>query len=189
MIKPKPENWLKVCLILIPILLFTLFVVASDRSREEVRNIELENRSKERLEEIESEMKNMYKQIRKLESSKPSKKTVAKAVPKPAPKPAVAQSSYPKTSHIPAMVRNAFGSEYAVKVAACESGFSPDIVYGPRVGLAGERGVMQIHPTHLSSGALARYGFTWADMWIPEKNIAFAVVLYNQSGWSPWTCA
>ena len=51
---------------------------------------------------------------------------------------------------------------------------------------------MQIHPTHFRSGALAKAGFTWDDMFVPEKNLAFAKFLLGSVGgqWYPtWTCA
>lgn len=152
--------------------------------REEIKRIEDEFNN--RLDEIDQDVK-------KIKASKAANKLANKPNP---PRIAVKYpitSSYAKTKNIPALVKSVYGSDFSIKVASCESAsFKPEVVYGPQVGLAGERGVMQIHPTHLYSGALARAGFTWNDMFIPEKNLAFGKILLASVGgnWSPtWTCA
>lgn len=76
----------------------------------------------------------------------------------------------------------------AVAIAHCESGgFDPAVVYGPRTGSAGERGVLQIHPVHRDR--IRRMGLTWDAMFEPAANLRVARALYDESGWQPWTCA
>lgn len=75
------------------------------------------------------------------------------------------------------------GDDRAVlSVARCESKLSPTAT-----GSAGERGVLQIHPTHID-GAIAALGFTWDQMYEAEPNVKVAWALHQSSGWGPWTC-
>lgn len=75
-------------------------------------------------------------------------------------------------------------AEQAVDVADCESlGLNPHAT-----GDAGERGLFQIHPKY-HQDRIRRLGFTWDQMYEVGPNIAVAVDLYAEQGWSPWTCA
>lgn len=84
----------------------------------------------------------------------------------------------------------------ALAVASCESvRFRRDVVYGPTVGGAGERGVFQIHPGHFDGRwgvewLPAAAGVTWADMFDPAANTRAAWHLSKKGrNWGPWTCA
>lgn len=85
----------------------------------------------------------------------------------------------------------------ATKIAKCESTFDPKAIGG-----IGERGLMQIHPNHFRgvwSNVLPNAGFTWDDMFDPQKNLEAARILFDLNGqkWgrrtpsSPliWSCA
>lgn len=98
-----------------------------------------------------------------------------------------------------AEIINVFGPAYgpgAVRRARCESvNFTPAVVYGPRTGSAGERGVFQAHPGHWDGrwGGPARtrvHGYTFDEMFDPAKNIRWAHA-HSRAGrdWSQWTCA
>lgn len=80
-----------------------------------------------------------------------------------------------------------FGADVAtqaVDVADCESvGLNPGAT-----GKAGERGLFQIHGKYHQE-RIRRLGFTWDQMYEVGPNIAVAVDLYAEQGWSPWTCA
>jgi len=78
--------------------------------------------------------------------------------------------------------------EEAVEVFRCESvNFQPDVVYGPTEGAAGERGIVQLHPVNLP--LVHQLGYTWSDMFIPEKNLEVGYALWEQRGWAAWSCA
>lgn len=186
--KVKRDGWFVIAIVLILFLLWAFVKTNTDAAYDRVR-------FREQLEQQDQEIQKLKdKEKTKTPEATPPKKATAK--PKPQVKPAVyvpIVSKYPETKHIPAMVKGIFGSDFSVIVAECESvEFRPDVVFGPKTGAAGERGVMQIHPTHLRSGALARAGFTWNDMFIPEKNLAFGKILLASvdGAWYPtWTCA
>jgi hypothetical protein len=82
------------------------------------------------------------------------------------------------------MICSVFGDQCgkALSVAWCESRYNPTTV-----GSAGERGLMQIHPVHISY--LANHGLSWDDMFDPMANLTYAYALYSSQGWRPWTCA
>ena len=68
-----------------------------------------------------------------------------------------------------------------------ESGGNPNAVGG-----VGEIGVMQLHPAHFGGrGFAGKLGYTKADAYDPETNIALGLELFRQakSGWRQWTCA
>lgn len=99
---------------------------------------------------------------------------------------------------VPDMIRARFGvyADKAIAVAKCESGnFAPDVVYGPRTGAAGERGVFQAHPGHWDGrwGGPVRshvHGYTFDDMFTPQHNIDWAWHMSDGgTNWGPWTCA
>jgi LysM repeat protein len=55
------------------------------------------------------------------------------------------------------------------------------------VGGAGERGLFQISPVH--RWRFTRRGWSWADAFVPERNIAIAFEIYSEAkGWWPWSC-
>ena len=70
------------------------------------------------------------------------------------------------------------------KVALCES--SGKQHYNNKIvkGLAGEVGIMQIHPVHFLRAKKMGY-----DLYSATGNMAYAVWLYQQEGLRPWTCA
>jgi len=81
-------------------------------------------------------------------------------------------------------IRDAFpaGEEWtASRIMLCESGGD-----ATEVGAAGERGLMQIHPIHRP--LIADLGYTWDQMFDADANMEVARALYDQSGWSPWSC-
>lgn len=75
-------------------------------------------------------------------------------------------------------------TQYLLSIAMCESGLNAGAT-----GRAGERGIMQIHPTHAHSGLISRLGYTWDQMYEPGPNLAVAAVLYRAGGFAPWSCA
>lgn len=70
---------------------------------------------------------------------------------------------------------------WVARVAMCESGGNAAIL-----GRAGERGLMQIHPTNRAY--VERLGYSWESMLTPEANLAVAWAMYQQSGPRPWSC-
>ena len=66
-------------------------------------------------------------------------------------------------------------------VEACESGGKDS-----QVGAAGERGRLQIHPIHISR--IITMGYSWDDMFRTEPNLLVAQALWQEQGWSPWSC-
>lgn len=87
---------------------------------------------------------------------------------------------------VPDLIRATFArfgslvAEQAVRVAKCESGFSPTARLGPNVG------VFQLNGSFHRARA-ARLGFTWEQMTQAGPNIAVAADLYGDSGWGPWS--
>ena len=85
--------------------------------------------------------------------------------------------------------REAFGDrwEYAWEVARCESDdFAPDVIYGPRLGAGGEKGIFQLHPRGVLPVFLAA-GFT--NPFDPYEQITFVAAYTLENGWGAWTCA
>ncbi len=68
---------------------------------------------------------------------------------------------------------------WATRTAFCESSLNP-----LDIGLAGERGLMQIHPIHLDR--IQRLGYTWAQMYEVGPNLAVAYDLWREQGEIPW---
>lgn len=72
----------------------------------------------------------------------------------------------------------------AIAVATCESNLNP-MAYNPsNTNGSVDRGLMQLNSTHD-----ARMDALGLDPWNPEDNVAFARLLYDESGWRPWVCA
>jgi len=147
------------------------------------------------IDQLQEQNKKLNKELQNAQTLKLQKEQVEATVAVQ-PKPQPVQSQIPVGSeNLIGKVRAAFlpfgQSENAVTVAMCESAnLDPAVVYGPKTGSAGERGIMQIHPVHAKS--MTQYGFTWDDMFNPDKNLAYAVILFKSVGlkWSPtWTCA
>ena len=80
-------------------------------------------------------------------------------------------------------IRTAFGpaGNKAVAVARCESRLIPTARNGVHAGL------FQLS-RHWHEGRARRLGFAWAQMYEAGPNIAVALDLYREAGWSPWTC-
>lgn len=117
---------------------------------------------------------------------------LAEAVDTPRPDPHAGQLD------VEQLILTTFGAAgpRAVAIARCESrNFANEVVYGPKTGSAGERGVFQAHPGHWDGrwNGVPRervHGFTFDDMWEPAKAIAWAHA-HSHAGrdWTAWTCA
>jgi cell division protein FtsB len=187
--KKKLVMVLQVSLLAFLFLIILLVVRMSDLAEAESDNKKLNEgiqKLEERLDKLENKSKKLEKSnIDLKKENKKLKKKLLDASNKPPvikylrinPKPNI------KKSYVVQMIQKSFG-EYgnsAVLIGGCESSdFSSDVVYGPRVGGAGERGIFQIHPVHIAD--LANNGFTWDDMFIPEKNIAYAKIVFTRAG-------
>jgi len=56
------------------------------------------------------------------------------------------------------------------------------------VSWAGARGLMQIMPVHADKFAAHGWDY-WADVFVPERNIAIGYEVYLEwGGWGPWDC-
>jgi hypothetical protein len=71
----------------------------------------------------------------------------------------------------------------AVRVAECESGLNPTAV-SPG---GGNHGLFQINNVHRSTFEQVT-GVPWSERYDVGANTRFAKWLYDQEGWSPWTC-
>lgn len=74
-------------------------------------------------------------------------------------------------------------TERALAIAKCESGFNPDALNTKNTNGTHDGGLFQINSTH--DKRLKELGL---DKFDPEDNVAFAKILHDESGWSPWTC-
>lgn len=85
---------------------------------------------------------------------------------------------------VEAAICTAWGDECgpAVAVARCESGLRPEARNGNHAGL------FQVN-VRIHAGRIARMGYTTAQMFEAEPNIAVAHALWAEQGWRPWTCA
>lgn len=70
----------------------------------------------------------------------------------------------------------------ALAVAWCESRFDP-----LAESAGGHRGLFQLSSVHAEK--FARRGWTWADAFDAERNVAIAYEIWLDSSWSPWACA
>lgn len=73
--------------------------------------------------------------------------------------------------------------ERALAVARCESGFNPDAYNSKNKDGTTDGGVFQINSSHDK-----RMKALGLDKWNPEDNVAFARMLYEENGWTPWVC-
>ena len=82
-------------------------------------------------------------------------------------------------------INNVFGSAagQATAVADCESSMNPGAVSSG----GGNHGLFQINTVHKSSFSSVT-GQPWSAVYDPYWNTYFAKWLYDQSGWSPWSC-
>ncbi len=72
----------------------------------------------------------------------------------------------------------------AMDVIECESNFDPEAI-SPG---GGNHGLFQINNVHKTM--VANMGYSWnPDIYDPYINAKVARVLWNESGWQPWTCA
>lgn len=94
-----------------------------------------------------------------------------------------------RRSHLEPIFREAWkaskaSEDHAVrKVIPCES--QPDWER-TSLGSAGERGLLQLHPVHRARWQ--RMGYSDADMFHVVPNARVGQSIYDESGWSPWTC-
>jgi len=155
------------------LLIITLIVTGDGRAKAETQ-----------LDQVKDELKKLQQENQKLNKElivkNETRKVEKTQVIKPSTNRVVSVS--PGKEGIASEIRRTFNSEFAVKVAICESGLNP-----LAVGSHGERGIFQIHPVHISS--LQKVGFTWNDMFDYQKNIQYAKLLYGWQGWSPWSCS
>lgn len=73
--------------------------------------------------------------------------------------------------------------ERALAIAYCESGLNPVAVNKSNKNGTTDGGVFQINSVHLPR--LKELGLDKYDV---EDNVAFARMLYDESGWQPWVC-
>jgi len=161
----------------IVLLLFTLFHKEGSESRQRTQEKQLQKVEQE-IENLQQDMKQL--KISKAKSSAPRKTAIASSPPTPQVTQAATVPVGKET--IANYIRSKFGSEYAVRVAQCESGLNQYAT-----GSAGERGIFQIHPVHAYS--MTKHGFTWDSMYQWKSNIDYAYLLYTWQSWSPWTCS
>lgn len=124
--------------------------------------------------------------------------TAARAPPE-AP-PAAAGARYVPRQQV-AAVAAAVGfpsPDYVASIAMCESGLDTnhdgikDTSDTLATGRAGERGTMQLHPTHARTGGLlSQIGISWDAMYDLWSNMQAAYGLFVAAGYSysPWSCA
>lgn len=72
--------------------------------------------------------------------------------------------------------------EQAKRVVQCESRWNPDAV-----SPTNDHGLFQINQIHRRAFE-KETGQPWSAVYDPYWNAYFARLLYNQSGWGPWTC-
>ena len=82
-------------------------------------------------------------------------------------------------------INTQFGSlaGQATAIAECESGLDPHAI-SPG---GGNWGLFQINTVH--KPWVESLGYSWDQMLDPYANAHVAKLLYNQSGWQPWTCS
>lgn len=83
------------------------------------------------------------------------------------------------------MIRDTFPEDpnTAVAIADCESGLNPK-AYNPRNKDGSvDRGLFQLNSVHDK-----RVESMGMDVWDVEDNVAFAKMLYDESGFTPWVC-
>jgi hypothetical protein len=71
----------------------------------------------------------------------------------------------------------------ATAVAQCESSLNPSAI-SPG---GGNWGLFQINVVHQSW--VESMGYSWSQMLDPFVNAHIARLMYNSSGWSPWSCS
>lgn len=71
----------------------------------------------------------------------------------------------------------------ALAVASCESGLNPYVVSKPNPNGTRDGGLFQINEVH--DKRMEELGL---DKFDPEDNAKFARILYDEQGWTPWTC-
>lgn len=84
-----------------------------------------------------------------------------------------------------ALIKETFPDDYhnALAIASCESGLNPDAYNGKNKDGTTDGGLFQINSSH--DKRLKQLGL---DKFDPEDNVAFAKILYDESGWRPWVC-
>lgn len=84
-----------------------------------------------------------------------------------------------------ALIKETFPEEphNALAIANCESGLNPYVVSKPNKNGSRDGGLFQINSTHDT-----RMEALGLDKLNPEDNAKFARILYEEQGWSPWTC-
>ena len=164
-------------MLVIFLLLFALIHKEDAESKQRTQESDIQKLEQE-LKDLKQDVKNI--KVSKAKSSAPRKTATVRSPSNPQVVQAVATPVGKET--IANYIRSKFGSEYAVKIAVCESGLNQYAT-----GSAGERGIMQIHPVHAYS--MTKVGFTWDSMYQWKANIDYAYLLYSWQGWNPWSCS
>jgi hypothetical protein len=73
--------------------------------------------------------------------------------------------------------------ERALAIAQCESGLNPDALNTANKNGTSDGGLFQINSVHDK-----RLNALGLDKFDVEDNIAFARMLYEERGWTPWVC-
>jgi len=83
-----------------------------------------------------------------------------------------------------AAIQEYFGDQYdkALSVATCESGLDPHAV-SPG---GGNWGLFQINKIH--ADIVSSLGYDWSEITNAFLNARVARIIYDQSGWSAWSC-
>jgi hypothetical protein len=81
-------------------------------------------------------------------------------------------------------IEHEFGpvANQAIAIAQCESNLNPGAI-SPG---GGNWGLFQINTIH--KPWVESMGYSWNQMLDPYVNTHIAKMLYDQSGWGPWTC-
>lgn len=72
--------------------------------------------------------------------------------------------------------------QQALKIAQCESNFDENAV-----GPLGELGLFQIYYKYHRKN-LDKLGFVKDDLYNPVVSTTYALELFKEAGWKPWTC-
>ena len=113
----------------------------------------------------------------------PAATPVPAPAPEPVPPPPAPESTADREARMIAIIRAAFSrlgldTEFAIRVARCESGLNPNAV-----GAAGELGLFQLHPRGVG------YGYPREVLLDPAENSRITAEYVAKHGWGAWSCA
>lgn len=116
-------------------------------------------------------------------TSTPTATPAPAPAPQPVPPPPAPESTAEREARMMAIIRAAFSrlgldTEFAIRVARCESGLNPNAV-----GAAGELGLFQLHPRGVG------YGYPREVLLDPAENSRIAAEYVAKHGWGAWSCA